>query len=172
MSANRHSPSFRRRAAGTGGRCTHAMAGSARPPCSCLTVATQHYTVEDDGLQKSWYGHVWLNPPCGQEVVASGVRIRRMKTLTIARLMVGLGDMSNFAERVKRERKRLGMSQVQLAKALGVGWQTIHRWEHGHPPQMPQAVVMLLRNLKPLPKKMQRFNKKGRPPVNRRSPGK
>ena len=26
-------------------------------------TAEQHYTKEDDGLSKEWYGRVWLNPP-------------------------------------------------------------------------------------------------------------
>jgi hypothetical protein len=30
--------------------------------------ADTRYTVEDNGLRKSWFGHVWLNPPYGEEV--------------------------------------------------------------------------------------------------------
>lgn len=30
-------------------------------------IADQHYTAHDNGLQKSWSGRVWLNPPYGLE---------------------------------------------------------------------------------------------------------
>ena len=40
-------------------------------PCSPINrpwkMAKQHYTIEDDGLSKSWHGRVWLNPPYGNE---------------------------------------------------------------------------------------------------------
>lgn len=40
-------------------------------PCSPVQrpwpTAGTHYTVEDDGLAKSWSGRVWLNPPYGPE---------------------------------------------------------------------------------------------------------
>lgn len=40
-------------------------------PCSPLNrpwdTASNHYTVEDDGLIQPWFGRVWLNPPYGKE---------------------------------------------------------------------------------------------------------
>lgn len=39
---------------------------------------------------------------------------------------------SLFADDVKRLRILLGMSQKALAKALGVSYATINRWEMGH----------------------------------------
>lgn len=40
-------------------------------PCSPINrpwpTAGTHYTVEDDGLSKPWFGRVWLNPPYGPE---------------------------------------------------------------------------------------------------------
>lgn len=41
-------------------------------PCSPGTrapwkTASNHYTVEDDGLSRHWFGRVWLNPPYGRE---------------------------------------------------------------------------------------------------------
>jgi hypothetical protein len=42
-------------------------------PCSPVLrpwpTATDHYTVLDDGLSRSWAGRVWLNPPFGREAV-------------------------------------------------------------------------------------------------------
>jgi phage N-6-adenine-methyltransferase len=31
-------------------------------------VASEYYTVEDDGLQQVWRGNVWLNPPYGRVI--------------------------------------------------------------------------------------------------------
>lgn len=40
-------------------------------PCSPINrpwnTADHHYTVEDDGLNKEWFGLVWCNPPYGRE---------------------------------------------------------------------------------------------------------
>lgn len=36
-------------------------------PCAPVTrpwaTADHHYTIEDDGLSREWFGRVWLNPP-------------------------------------------------------------------------------------------------------------
>jgi len=38
-------------------------------PCASLDrpwdTAKHHFTIEDDGLSKEWFGRVWLNPPYG-----------------------------------------------------------------------------------------------------------
>lgn len=40
-------------------------------PCASVTqpwpTASTMWTVEDDGLSRKWFGHVWLNPPYGRE---------------------------------------------------------------------------------------------------------
>ena len=40
-------------------------------PCSPINrpwnTAEQHYTIEEDGLSKEWYGRVWCNPPYGRQ---------------------------------------------------------------------------------------------------------
>lgn len=50
-------------------------------PCAPINrpwdMATQHYTVEDNGLLKPWFGRVWLNPPYGPPPVV-GPWMRRM----------------------------------------------------------------------------------------------
>lgn len=40
-------------------------------PASCALAnktvqATKYFTIEDNGLEQEWYGHVWLNPPYGK----------------------------------------------------------------------------------------------------------
>lgn len=42
-------------------------------PCAPINrpweMASNHYTIEDDGLSKEWKGMVWCNPPYGREAV-------------------------------------------------------------------------------------------------------
>ena len=39
-------------------------------PCAAVErkrdIATQNYTIKDDGLSQPWSGRVWLNPPYGE----------------------------------------------------------------------------------------------------------
>ena len=66
--------------------------------------------------------------------------------------------METFAEQLKRRRRRLGMSQSQIAGALGVDVMTVSRWERGvMGPALPVAALALLHALKPLPKSERRF---------------
>lgn len=37
-----------------------------------------------------------------------------------------------FGEKVKKVREELKLSQEEMAKALGVSFATINRWENGH----------------------------------------
>ena len=37
-----------------------------------------------------------------------------------------------FKEQVKFARQKMGLSQTELAKELGVSFPTINRWENGH----------------------------------------
>jgi len=40
-------------------------------PCAPIVrpwdTAAKHYTIEDDGLHRPWYGSVWCNPPYGKQ---------------------------------------------------------------------------------------------------------
>jgi len=49
-------------------------------PCSPIVrpwdIAKTHYTIEDNGLSKPWFGRVWCNPPFGREAVKW---LRRMR---------------------------------------------------------------------------------------------
>lgn len=42
-------------------------------PCAPIVrpwdTAATHYTIHDDGLNQSWQGRVWCNPPFGREAV-------------------------------------------------------------------------------------------------------
>lgn len=44
---------------------------------------------------------------------------------------IGLRPDDNYPERIKRLRARLGLTQQSLAKALGVSFATVNRWENG-----------------------------------------
>ena len=58
--------------------------------------------------------------------------------------------MASFNVTIKAARKRLGMSQSQLAEALGVTVTTISRWERGErAPHMPGLIVKAVEALKP-----------------------
>jgi transcriptional regulator with XRE-family HTH domain len=50
----------------------------------------------------------------------------------------------HFPKAVYAERKRLGITQIQLAERLGVNKQTIWRWESGLqlPPEHMQALFL------------------------------
>lgn len=43
------------------------------PKAQELIQATQFYTKTDNGLQHEWHGHVWLNPPYAQPLIAEFV---------------------------------------------------------------------------------------------------
>jgi putative transcriptional regulator len=45
--------------------------------------------------------------------------------------MAMIGQPENFPETVKEIRRQLGLSQAELAHALGVSFATVNRWENG-----------------------------------------
>ena len=45
--------------------------------------------------------------------------------------MAMIRQPDNFQERVKDVRRQLGLSQEELAHALGVSFATVNRWENG-----------------------------------------
>lgn len=50
-------------------------------PCAPIVrpwpTATRHYTIENDGLKRPWFGRVWLNPPYGNPRIV-GPWLRKM----------------------------------------------------------------------------------------------
>ena len=74
----------------------------------------------------------------------------------------GDSRMAAFSREIKRERKRLGMSQGQLAEALGTASHTVSRWERGAAvPAWADLVLEKVRKLRPVREK--RFGIGGRP---------
>ena len=53
--------------------------------------------------------------------------------------------MKNPAKYVKMKRKKLGLTQIQFAKLLGVAFATINRWENGWNDPSPLALKELRR---------------------------
>jgi len=47
-------------------------------------------------------------------------------------ILIHVKSAPSFAEEVKNLRNQLGLSQKALARALGVSFATINRWEMGH----------------------------------------
>ena len=43
-------------------------------PCAPINrpwpTATQHYTIEDDGLKQPWFGRCWVNPPYDTQLIS------------------------------------------------------------------------------------------------------
>ena len=46
-------------------------------------------------------------------------------------------ELLSTAELVKETRKRLGLTQLQFAKTLGVSFQSVNRWERGKTKPLP-----------------------------------
>ena len=45
-----------------------------------------------------------------------------------------------LAERIRRLRKRLGLTQTELAERMGVSFASINRWENGHVEPLPAFI--------------------------------
>lgn len=75
-------------------------------PASCekanrVVKATNYYTKEDNGLQRSWHGRIWLNPPYGH--TQGGVSMSHQRV---------------FAEKLLRE-KAAGTIEQAVLLSLG-----------------------------------------------------
>ncbi|MFH0781690.1 MAG: helix-turn-helix domain-containing protein [Pseudomonadota bacterium] len=49
-------------------------------------------------------------------------------------------QLENFPEQIKEIRRQLGLSQEELAHALGVSFATVNRWENGK--TMPSKLAL------------------------------
>jgi DNA-binding transcriptional regulator YiaG len=49
-------------------------------------------------------------------------------------------ELLSTAALVKETRKRLGLTQLQFAKTLGVSFQSVNRWERGRTKPLPNAL--------------------------------
>ena len=52
---------------------------------------------------------------------------------------------SDFADRIRQYRDRLGLTQGELAARLGVSFATVNRWENGQTKPSPLAWQRLIR---------------------------
>jgi DNA-binding transcriptional regulator YiaG len=52
-------------------------------------------------------------------------------------LAMPITESLSTAELVKETRKRLGLTQLQFAKTLGVSFQSVNRWERGKTKPLP-----------------------------------
>jgi transcriptional regulator with XRE-family HTH domain len=55
----------------------------------------------------------------------------------------GLGGEDSVGERLRHLRRRLGLSQEQLARRLGVSFATVNRWESGRTQISPKSLATL-----------------------------
>ena len=69
--------------------------------------------------------------------------------------------MRRVGERIKKSRQELGLSQAQLAKAVGISQESVRKWENGEI-QSPRAdtLIRLARKLRKDPEWL--LNGKGR----------
>ncbi len=58
---------------------------------------------------------------------------------------------TDYPERIKRLRQRMGLTQVELSQRLGVSFTTVNRWENGQTRPSPLAWRRLQRMDEPLP---------------------
>ena len=70
---------------------------------------------------------------------------------------------AQFSMAIKENRKRLGMSQDQLGKSIGVNFSTISTWERGkRQPRITGALILnVIDTLKALPPADQRYQRPG-----------
>lgn len=56
-----------------------------------------------------------------------------------------------FPNLIRELRKRLGISQEQLARQLGVSFQTVNRWENGRANPSPMGIKLVEQLLMEMP---------------------
>ncbi|KOP25395.1 XRE family transcriptional regulator [Hapalosiphon sp. MRB220] len=52
-------------------------------------------------------------------------------------------ERPKFPNLIRELRKRLGLSQEQLARQLGVSFQTVNRWENGRATPSPMGMKLI-----------------------------
>ncbi len=61
------------------------------------------------------------------------IRVKIPKASVYRRLWRGVAEApKTLGEHLRRKRVDLGLTQPQVAKTLGVGWQSVQRWEHNY----------------------------------------
>ena len=74
-------------------------------------------------------------------------------------------EPGEFAKALKRERKRLRMSRLQIASIFGINATTIYIWETGkyQPRYLQRVFIETLKQCTPLSEEDSRYGKRGRP---------
>jgi putative zinc finger/helix-turn-helix YgiT family protein len=102
------------------------------PICGKLGIEITRDPIEFDYRDGTW----WIEPDfdyrrcteCGEEIYPSrGLEVLEAKEATIARAELGLLS----PEQIRDIRLRLGLTQGDLERALGVSRGTVGRWERG-----------------------------------------
>ncbi|MCP6761668.1 helix-turn-helix domain-containing protein [Pelatocladus sp. BLCC-F211] len=60
-------------------------------------------------------------------------------------------ERPKFSNLIRELRKRLGLSQEQLARQLGVSFQTVNRWENGRAIPSPMGMKLIEQLLMKMP---------------------
>ncbi len=75
-------------------------------------------------------------------------RVRLDKDYLEATCAMPITELLSTAVLVKETRKRLGFTQLQFAKTLGVSFQSVNRWERGKTKPLPIVLKQIEVKLK------------------------
>lgn len=70
-----------------------------------IIQATEIFTLEDNGLNKTWYGNVWLNPPYSQPIIEhfADKLIQELPNIKQACVLVNNGTETQWCQKLLRK---------------------------------------------------------------------